>query len=269
MRPLLPVLVATLMLSSACTQQIWTGGASIEEFSDLFKNGTMIAVCDPTHCPAGRYAEMVVTNIENAEPEQGRMLRANIVTNDPNVRAVLDKVATGEVDAGFVYLTDALHENNSVQIIEIPREYTPLPQYSASITSYSENPDSARLFIEFLTSLEGQSLLHKYGFTPGIQTPQSFQNTDKTGGMLTIFAASSLTEAFTDIAKEFENQTGITVTIGYASSGTLRQKIEAGAPADIFATASQQHSEILMEQNLIEEERIFARNHLVVVSPRR
>ncbi|MFV2040750.1 MAG: molybdate ABC transporter substrate-binding protein [Candidatus Hydrothermarchaeales archaeon] len=268
MRILLPVLVTTLMLTAACTQQTGTGSAEIEEFSDLYKNGTMIAVCDPTHCPAGRYAEMVVSNLELAEPEQGRMLRANIATNDPNVRAVLDKVITGEVDAGFVYLTDAIHENSSVQIIEIPREYTPLPQYGASITSYSENPDSARLFIRFLTSKEGQALLQKYGFTPGIQLPEPFQNTNKTDETLTVFAASSLTESFTDIAVEFENKTGIKVTIGYASSGILRQKIEAGAPADVYATASLRHSEILMEQNLIEEESVFARNHLVVVSQR-
>ncbi len=268
MRLRLHLLIAALFLTAACTGRTFTASPRVEEFPDLFKNGTMIAVCDPTHCPAGRYAEMVVSNLEMANPEQGQMLRANIATNDPNVRAVLDKVMTGEVDAGFVYLTDAYHENSSVQIIEIPREYTPLPQYGVSITSYSENPDSARLFIRFLTSKEGQDVLQNYGFTPGIQLPEPFQNTNKTDETLTVFAASSLTESFTDLAKEFENVTGVHVTIGFASSGTLRQKIEAGAPADIFATASLRHSEILMEQNLIEEETVFARNHLVVVSPR-
>ncbi|GBE17882.1 molybdate-binding periplasmic protein precursor [archaeon BMS3Abin16] len=268
MRPLLPVLVATLMLTAACTQQTGTGGAKVEAFSDLYKNGTVIAVCDPTYCPAGRYAEMVISHLELAKPKQGQMLRANIATNDPNVRAVLDKVMAGEVDAGFVYLTDALHENNSVQIIEIPREYAPLPQYGASITRYSENPDSARLFIKYLTSKEGQALLQKYGFTPGIQLPEPFAYGNFSTGAITVFAASSLTESFTDIAAEFENKTGIQVTIGFASSGILRQKIEAGAPADVYATASLRHSEILMEQNLIEEESVFARNHLVVVSQR-
>jgi molybdate transport system substrate-binding protein len=191
-----------------------SGGANSEykvtEFSDLFKNGTKIAACDSVHCPAGKYASMVVSSVELNNSETGKMLKRNIVTNDPHVRAVLDKVVTREVDAGFVYLTDAFLENDTVRIIEIPREFSPLPQYSVSTIIGSQNPEEAMLFEDFLMSKEGQQILVKYGFVPAVQEPISFEQSNKSGGKtLTIYAASSLTEVFTEFTEKFENATGI------------------------------------------------------------
>jgi molybdate transport system substrate-binding protein len=250
-----------------------SGGANLEykvtEFSDLFKNGTKIAACDSVHCPAGKYASMVVSSVELNNSETGKMLKRNIVTNDPHVRAVLDKVVTREVDAGFVYLTDAFLENDTVRIIEIPREFSPLPQYSVSTIIGSQNPEEAMLFEDFLMSKEGQQILVKYGFVPAVQEPISFEQSNKSGGKtLTIYAASSLTEVFTEFTEKFENATGITAVIGFGSSGTLRQKIEAGAPADIYAPAALGPAEILIEQGFLDGYTVFARNHLVVVAPR-
>jgi len=70
---------------------------------------------------------------------------------------------------------------------------------------------------------------------------------------ITVSAASSLTEAFTDIAKEFEAaHPGTKVELNFASSGTLRMQIESGAPIDVFASASQNDMKLLSEKNLIE-----------------
>lgn len=52
---------------------------------------------------------------------------------------------------------------------------------------------------------------------------------------ITVSAAASLTEAFTDIAEEFEAKHPDTmVELNFAGSGTLRMQIEAGAPIDVF-----------------------------------
>ncbi|MHC1756879.1 MAG: molybdate ABC transporter substrate-binding protein [Methanosarcina sp.] len=87
---------------------------------------------------------------------------------------------------------------------------------------------------------------------------------------ITVSAAASLTEAFTDIAREFEAVHPDTkVELNLAGSGTLRMQIESGAPVDIFASASESDMDLLSEKNLIEESsrKDFAANTLVMVVP--
>jgi molybdate transport system substrate-binding protein len=55
---------------------------------------------------------------------------------------------------------------------------------------------------------------------------------------LTVFAAASLTEAFTQIGTDFQTKAGTTVTFNFGSSATLATQITQGAPADVFAAAS-------------------------------
>jgi len=63
--------------------------------------------------------------------------------------------------------------------------------------------------------------------------------TSETGQELTVFAASSLTETFTDLGHKFEAaHSGVTVTFNFGSSATLATQINEGAPADVFAAAS-------------------------------
>ena len=88
---------------------------------------------------------------------------------------------------------------------------------------------------------------------------------------ITVSAAASLTEAFTDIAEEFEaGHPGTDVELNFAGSGTLRMQIEGGVPIDVFASASQSHMDILSEKGLIEESsrKDFASNTLVMIVPR-
>jgi molybdate transport system substrate-binding protein len=58
-------------------------------------------------------------------------------------------------------------------------------------------------------------------------------------GTVTVFAASSLKESFTTLAKQFESaHPGVTVRLNFGASSTLAQQINQGAPADVFASAS-------------------------------
>ncbi|WP_410507651.1 molybdate ABC transporter substrate-binding protein [Methanosarcina hadiensis] len=89
---------------------------------------------------------------------------------------------------------------------------------------------------------------------------------------ITVSAASSLTEAFTDIAAEFEaDHPGTKVELNLAGSGTLRTQIESGAPVDVFASASESDMDLLYEKGLIEENsrKDFAANSLVMVVPQK
>lgn len=86
---------------------------------------------------------------------------------------------------------------------------------------------------------------------------------------LLIFAASSLTDAFTDLAQEFETSSDIQVTLNLASSSTLSAQLSQGAPADIFASANLLQIQNLVDDDLINQASvsIFAENELVLITP--
>ena len=88
---------------------------------------------------------------------------------------------------------------------------------------------------------------------------------------LTVSAAASLTDAFTEIGREFERvKAPHRVIFNFASSGALLQQISRGAPVDVFAAADQETMDRAEQQNLIvrASRADFARNTLVLVAPR-
>lgn len=79
------------------------------------------------------------------------------------------------------------------------------------------------------------------------------------GDELTVYAASSLTEAFEGL--------GTDARFNFAGSDELALQIQEGAPADVYAAASPKHPTELRAANLIEEPQIFATNRLVLIVP--
>jgi molybdate transport system substrate-binding protein len=90
----------------------------------------------------------------------------------------------------------------------------------------------------------------------------------KIGGTLTVFAASSLTEAFTALGEDFEAaHPGVEIEFGFAGSASLAAQIEQGAPADLFASAAPAIMDSVVEAGHAREPRTFARNQLVIAVP--
>jgi molybdate transport system substrate-binding protein len=89
------------------------------------------------------------------------------------------------------------------------------------------------------------------------------------GGTLTVFAASSLTDAFGVLTKTFEERNpGVRVRQSFESSSTLLTQIQQGAPADVFASAAQEEMNSAVEDGLVAgKPQIFARNREVVMVP--
>ena len=87
---------------------------------------------------------------------------------------------------------------------------------------------------------------------------------------ITVFAAASLTEAFTVLGKVFEERTpGLHVAFNFAGSQQLALQIEQSAQADVFASADQRWMKYLQQRGLIlGAPREFARNRLVIIIPR-
>lgn len=87
---------------------------------------------------------------------------------------------------------------------------------------------------------------------------------------LTVFAAASLTEAFGEIATVFETaHPGVGVALNFAGSNTLRAQIEAGAQADVFASANAREMDTLVANGFVAESaaQIFLANRLVIITP--
>ncbi|MSR20540.1 MAG: molybdate ABC transporter substrate-binding protein [Gemmatimonadetes bacterium] len=87
-------------------------------------------------------------------------------------------------------------------------------------------------------------------------------------GTLSVYAASSLTDAFSELETTFEAaHPDIDVSVTYAGSQILRLQIEQGAPADVFASANPEHMEALVDSGLVAESRVFVQNELVIIVP--
>jgi molybdate transport system substrate-binding protein len=86
---------------------------------------------------------------------------------------------------------------------------------------------------------------------------------------LTISAAASLKDAFSEIGNLYRTKTGGTVNFNFGASGVLQKQIETGAPIDIFASAGEKQMDDLAANGLIDAEtrRNFARNTLALIAP--
>lgn len=88
---------------------------------------------------------------------------------------------------------------------------------------------------------------------------------------LTVLAAASLTESFTELASIFETQNpGVKVALSFAGSQQLAQQLDQGMEADVFASASRKYMDAAIESKRVnkEEARTFVKNRLVVIFPK-
>lgn len=92
-------------------------------------------------------------------------------------------------------------------------------------------------------------------------------NTKESKVNITIGAASSLLEVLNEIKPKFEQETGINLTLNFASSGTLEKQIEQGAPVDVFISASKKYMDVLDNKNLVDKNsiKIILENKLVLI----
>lgn len=87
--------------------------------------------------------------------------------------------------------------------------------------------------------------------------------------VITIFAASSLTEVMPVVMQRYEQrEPGVAFTLSLSGSQTLASQIEEGAPADLFISANPVHARRLVERGLVERSAVLVENRLVVAVER-
>ena len=125
---------------------------------DGLKAFKKISIGSPSSVPAGRYAQASLQNAGLWDALTPLFIQGN------SVRQVLDYVARGEVDAGFVYRTDALQRAENVDIVMIVEGHDPV-SYPIAVATTGKNAAAGKKFLDFVVSDKGQSVLAKYGFS--------------------------------------------------------------------------------------------------------
>ena len=143
--------------------------ARIINLSDLAKPGLKI-VMGTKDVPVGDYALQIISKLGNDSaygPDYKTKVLANVISQETNVNYVVTKVALGEADAGFAYVSDITKNLTSkVDKIDIPDEYNVIAQYPMGILLESKYPLQSQEFMSRVLSDEGKAVLEKYGFAP-------------------------------------------------------------------------------------------------------
>ena len=134
----------------------------LSKVNDLLESRVVhIAIGNPKTVPAGQYAEESLRALGLWDRVQPKLVFAE------NVRQVLDYVARGEVEVGFVYATDAATRAQGVkEAFRAPDDsYRPVV-YPGAVVAASKQPALAQAFLDLLASPQGRAVLSRFGFQP-------------------------------------------------------------------------------------------------------
>ena len=133
--------------------------AGIRSVYDLKRKPVKLVIAGAA-VPVGGYTRTVLRKMGLSS------VLSKVVSQETDVRAVTGKVALGQADAGFVYVTDALAVADRVTVIRIPAWAQPRVRYEIAVVSRSSKKAAAQAWIKTLLSARGQAALKEYGFLP-------------------------------------------------------------------------------------------------------
>ena len=132
--------------------------AGIRTVDDLAKPGVKVVIGDPS-VPVGAYTRTVLANLGISAP-----VMKNVVSQETDVRSVLAKVALGEADAGFVYVTDARTVKGKVKAIALRESAQPHVVYEAAVVKGTKHLQAAYRYVTRLIRPPAQRALAAAGF---------------------------------------------------------------------------------------------------------
>jgi molybdate transport system substrate-binding protein len=130
--------------------------AKIVSLSDLARDGATV-VLGAEGVPVGDYARAVLHQANVSV--QPKSLEANVA-------AIVTKAALREVDAGVVYVTDVMPDDDRVEGVIIPESQNIIARYPIAALRGSPNPRAAKAFVAFTKSTTAQKILARYRFLP-------------------------------------------------------------------------------------------------------
>lgn len=119
-----------------------------------------IALAEPASVPAGIYAKEYLEQLK-----LWTVLQPKVVPTE-NVRACLAAVESGNVEAGFVYKTDALISKKVKVAVEIPAADGPKISYPLAVLKSSKDSERAKKLADYLAGPKALAIFEKFGFVP-------------------------------------------------------------------------------------------------------
>jgi molybdate transport system substrate-binding protein len=132
--------------------------ANVTSVYDLRRKGVKVVVGTPT-VPIGSYTRQIL----DALGITGAVMK-NVVDQEADVKGIVAKIALGEADAGFVYITDARPAGKKVRVVTVPGWAQPPIRYEIGIVRSTKHLAAARAFIRHVKSPRGRKLLARAGF---------------------------------------------------------------------------------------------------------
>jgi molybdate transport system substrate-binding protein len=142
-----------------------SNAAQIESLGGLMKAGVKLVLAAPG-VPAGDYARKTLARYCKSIflPEGAHCPRAKVVSEEPDVKGVVAKIALDEADAGFVYATDARAAGGKVRAISVPALLQPPIRYSIAVLRRAPHRDDAERFVRLVLGSSGRAALRRAGF---------------------------------------------------------------------------------------------------------
>jgi molybdate transport system substrate-binding protein len=134
--------------------------AGIKSIYDLTKSGVKIDEAAST-VPVGSYTVQVLNQMGI-----NTAIQANVVSKETSDANVVAKVALGQVDAGFVYLSDYVIDPTHLTLIKVPAWAQPKITYAMAVVTKSPNQAAAQAWVQKVLSPAGQAVFVKDGFLP-------------------------------------------------------------------------------------------------------
>jgi molybdate transport system substrate-binding protein len=134
--------------------------ANIHSVLDLTKPGVKLVIGDST-VPVGSYTRTVLNNVGISAG-----VMPNVVSQATDVKQIVTAVATGEADAGFVYVTDVKPVLRKVGVVRIRDSAQPHVVYEVAVVKSSKHLQAAYAFVTHLIRAQAQRQLLQAGFGP-------------------------------------------------------------------------------------------------------
>jgi molybdate transport system substrate-binding protein len=132
--------------------------AHIASVAQITKPGVKLVICNAT-VPCGDYARTALKNLGITTAAM-----KNVVSQTTDVTQTVAEVATGQADAGFVYVTDAKAASGKVSVVDLPAKAEPGAQDFIAVVKGGKHQAAARVFVQTVLSAAGQAKLRAAGF---------------------------------------------------------------------------------------------------------
>jgi molybdate transport system substrate-binding protein len=150
-----PVVFATNRLAVLVPR---SNPGKIRSVYDLRRSGLRIVIGDRT-VPIGSYTRQLLDSMGITDE-----VMKNVVSQETDVKGIVAKVALGEADAGFAYVTDAKPVAKRVRLVSLPQWAQPPIRYELAVLKSAAHPAAARAFVQRVLSKRGRLMLARAGF---------------------------------------------------------------------------------------------------------